>query len=333
MSAAPRRGRNPEPADVTVWVLARPDDPGLGVLDPPPPGARLVVGWDPESFDGAPAPDALLDCWAGPTRLAALLRRAPALRWVHSRSAGLDRVLVPELVASGAVLTNGRGVFSPALAEFALAALLFFAKDLRRLVESQRAQVWDPFEMRPLAGRTLGIVGYGDIGCAVAGRARALGMRILALRRRPELSRADPLVDEVLGEERLLELMARADDVVVATPLTQRTRALVGREAIAAMKPTAVLVNVGRGPVVDEPALVEALAAGRIRGAALDVFETEPLAPGHRLWTLPNVLVSPHCADHVPGWVEAAMRAFLGNLERFRRGEPLANLVDKARGY
>lgn len=321
------------PADVTVWVLARPDDAGLAVLDPPPPGVRLVIGWDPGAFDRAPAPDALLDCWAGPTRLAALLRRAPALRWVHSRSAGLDRVLVPELVAGGAVLSNGRGVFSPALAEFALAALLFFAKDLRRLVEAQRARRWDPFEMRPLAGRTLGIVGYGDIGRAVAERARALGMSVLALRRRPELSRADPLVAEVLGEERLLELMTRADDVVVATPLTERTRGLIGRDAIAAMKPTAVLVNVGRGPVIDEQALVDALAAGRIRGAALDVFETEPLAPDHRLWTLPNVLVSPHCADNVPGWVEAAMRAFLDNLERFRRGEPLANVVDKARGY
>ena len=187
--------------------------------------------------------------------------------------------------------------------------------------------------MQPLAGRTLGVVGYGDIGREVARRAHALGMRVVALRRRPELSAGDPLADELLGEDRLLELMARADDVVVATPLTPRTRGLVGRDAIAALKPTAVLVNVGRGPVVDEQALVEALAAGRIRGAALDVFETEPLPAGHPLWTLPNVLLSPHCADHVPGWVEAATRAFLDELERYRRGEPLRNVVDKTHGY
>ena len=176
-------------------------------------------------------------------------------------------------------------------------------------------------------------MGYGDIGRAVAERARALGLRVLALRRRPELSRGDPLVDEALGEERLLELMARSDDVVVATPLTPQTRGLVGRAAIAALPPTAVVVNVGRGPVIDETALVEALAASRLRGAALDVFETEPLPAGHPLWSLPNVLVSPHCADHVPGWIEAAMRAFLDELERFRRGEPLRNVVDKKRGY
>jgi phosphoglycerate dehydrogenase-like enzyme len=242
-------------------------------------------------------------------------------------------VLVPELVAGPAVLTNGRGVFSPALAEFALAALLFFAKDLRRLVESQREGRWDPFEMQALAGRTLGVVGFGDIGRAVAARARPLGMRVLALRRRPELSRQDPLVDEPLAVDQLPELMSRADDVVVAAPLTPQTAGLVGREAIAAMKPTAVLVNVGRGPTVDEAALVDALAGGRIRGAALDVFETEPLPPGHPLWRLPNVLLSPHCADHVPGWVEAAMRPFLDNLERFRRGQPLENVIDKARGY
>jgi phosphoglycerate dehydrogenase-like enzyme len=322
-----------DPRAVTVWVLAHPDDAGLRTLEPPPPGVRFVIGWEADAFDGAPAPDALLDCWAGAARLAAVLQHAPALPWVHSRSAGLDRVLVPELVSGPALLTNGRGVFGPALAEFAIAALLFFAKDLRRLVLAQRAGRWEPFDMQPLAGRTLGVVGYGDIGREVARRAHALGMRVVALRRRPELSAGDPLADELLGEEGLLELMARADDVVVATPLTPRTRGLVGRDAIAALKPTAVLVNVGRGPVVDEEALVEALAAGRIRGAALDVFETEPLPPAHPLWTLPNVLLSPHCADHVPGWIEAATRAFLDELERYRRGEPLRNVVDKTRGY
>ena len=316
-----------------VWVLARPGDSGLHVLEPPPEGVRFVVGWEPEAFDGAPDPDALLDCWAGPTRIVATLRRAPGLRWIHARSAGLDRVLVPEVVAHSAVLTNGRGAFSAALAEFALAALLFFAKDLRRLVAQQAAGAWEPFDMERLEGRTVGVVGYGDIGRAVASRLRPLGMEILALRRRPGLSADDPLVKETLPPERVVELMARADDVVVAAPLTPETQGLVGREAIAAMKRTAVLVNVGRGPVVDQTALVEALERGRIRGAALDVFETEPLPAGHALWRLPNVLFSPHCADHVPGWVDEAMGVFLRQLERFRRGEPLRDVVDKAAGY
>jgi phosphoglycerate dehydrogenase-like enzyme len=320
-------------APLVVWVLARPGDPGLRLLEPPTEGVRFVVGWEPEAFAGAPPPDALLDCWAGPTRIVAALRQAPGLRWIHARSAGLDRVLVPEVAAHPAVLTNGRGAFSPALAEFALAALLFFAKDLRRLVAQQAAGAWTAFDMERLEGRTVGIVGYGDIGRAVAARLRPLGVEILALRRRPDLSREDPLATEVLPPGRLLELMARADGVVVAAPLTPQTHRLVGRDAIAAMKAAAVLVNVGRGPVVDEPALVEALEHGRIRGAALDVFETEPLPAESPLWRLPNVLLSPHCADHVPGWVDEAMRVFLRHLERFRHGEVPSGVVDKTAGY
>jgi phosphoglycerate dehydrogenase-like enzyme len=318
---------------VVVWVLARPDDPGLRLLEPPPEGVRFVVGWEGAAFDGAPAPDAILDCWSGPTRLAAALRRAPGVRWIHARSAGLDGVLAPEVVAHPSVLTNGRGAFSPALAEFVLAALLFFLKDLRRLVRQQEAGAWEPFDMERLEGRAVGVVGYGDIGRAVATRLRPLGVRVLALRRRPERSEGDPLVSEVFPPERLVDMAAAADDLVVAAPLTPATRGLVGREAIAAMRPTGVLVNVGRGPVVDEAALVLALEARRLRGAALDVFETEPLPRESPLWRLPNVLLSPHCADHVPGWVDEAMRVFLRQLERFRRGEPLRDPVDKSAGY
>jgi phosphoglycerate dehydrogenase-like enzyme len=318
---------------VVVWVLARDGDPGLAVLDPPPARVRFVVGSDATAFEGAPPPDALLDCWSGPTRLAAVVRRAPGLRWLHARSAGVDRVIVPEVLDHPLVLTNGRGVFSPALAEFVLAALLFFAKDLPRLVRSQDAAIWDPYDMERLEGRKVGIVGYGDIGRAVAERLRPFGVRVLALRRRPHLAEKDPRVSEVLPPERLGELLARSDDVVVAAPLTPETHGLVGPAAFASMKPTTVLVNVGRGPVVDEAALVAALEQRRIRGAALDVFEREPLPSGHPLWRLPNVLLSPHCADHVPGWMQAATRLFLRNLDLFLRGEPLLNVVDKARGY
>jgi phosphoglycerate dehydrogenase-like enzyme len=320
-------------APVVVWVLARPDDPGLRLLEPPPAGVRFVVGWEPGAFDAAPPPHALLHCWAGPGRLVAALHRAPGLRWIHSRSAGLDGVLAPEVVAHPAVLTNGRGAFSPALGEWVLAALLHFLKDLRRLGRQQAQATWEPFDAERLAGRTAGIVGYGDIGREVAARLRPLGVRVVALRRRPELALGDPLVDETFAPGRLLDLVAAADDLVVALPLTPQTRGLVRREAIAAMKPGGVLVNVGRGPTVDEAALVRALEQGRIRGAALDVFETEPLPAGHPLWRLPNVLLSPHCADNVPGWVDGAMRVFLGQLERFRRGEPLRDPVDKAAGY
>jgi len=323
----------PVSRSVVVWVLAQPGDESLDVLDPAPEGVRLVVGAEPEEFDGAPHPDVVFDCWSGPRRVAGVLARAPDLPWFHARSAGLEGVLVAELVASPATVTNGRGAFSHSLAEFVLAALLFFVKDLRRLLKRQEEGTWDPEDMEMLHGRTLGIVGYGDIGRATAALVRPLGVKILALRRRPELSGDDPLVAEVLPPERLHELMARSDDVLVAAPLTPETRGLIDAEALAAMKSTAVLINVGRGPVVDEAALVAALEQGRIRGAALDVFETEPLPEGHPFWRLPNVLLSPHCADHVPGWVEDGTRVFLKNLQRFLRGEPLLNVVDKTRGY
>jgi phosphoglycerate dehydrogenase-like enzyme len=318
---------------VIVWVLARSADKGLPVLDEAEPGATFVVGSRPGDFDGQPEADAILACSNERSVVEPVFGRARKARWVHCRSAGLDTLLFPALVESSVVLTNGRGVFSRSLAEFVIGAVFFFTKDFRRLVESQHRGSWEPFEPADVAGRTLGIVGYGDIGRAIAERARPLGMRILALRRRPERSRRDPLVDEALPPEALMDLVGRADDVVVAMPLTPESRGFVGQAAIGAMKRTSVLINVGRGPVVQEAALVRALEEGRIRGAALDVFETEPLPAGHAFYRLKNVLLSPHCADNTPGWLDAAMRCFLHNLGRFRRGEDLENVVDKTLGY
>jgi phosphoglycerate dehydrogenase-like enzyme len=181
-----------------------------------------------------------------------------------------------------------------------------------------------------VSGQTMGIVGYGDIGRATAEIARALGMRVVALRRS---GAADPSVDEMFPASRLHDLMAASDAVVVTTPLTEETRGLIDAAALAAMKPTAILVNVGRGPVVQEAALVSALQRRAIRGAALDVFETEPLPPESPLWGLDDLLLSPHSADHTPGWLQNAMACFLANLRRFLAGEPLANVVDPRKGY
>jgi phosphoglycerate dehydrogenase-like enzyme len=224
-------------------------------------------------------------------------------------------------------------VFSRSLAEWVIGALLYFAKDFARLERNRQRGVWEVFEPDDLAGRTLGIVGYGDIGRAIAERGVRLGMRVLALRKRPALSEHDTWAAETLPASELVTLVERSDDVVVTLPLTEETRHFVGEAAIAAMKPTGVFLNVGRGPVVDEPALVRALRERRIRGAALDVFETEPLPDGSPLYGLDNLLLSPHCADNTPGWLQDAMRAFVRNLERFRRGEPLESVVDKTLGY
>jgi phosphoglycerate dehydrogenase-like enzyme len=318
---------------VTVWVVAPADDSGLGQLAHPPSGVSFVVGSRPEDFAAAPSPEVLLVCSVPRRVLEPIWALAPRLRWVHSRSAGLDGLLFPALVESAVPLTNARGVYSASLAEFVIAAVLFFAKDFRRMLRGQAAERWDPFDVEEIAGRTLLIVGYGDIGRAVAEKARALGMRVLALRRRPERSADDPFADEVRPLDDRLALLPRADYVVVAAPLVPESRGLLGAAELAVLKPSAVLINIGRGPVIDEGALVRALEQRRIRGAALDVFDQEPLPAGHPFYRLDNVLLSPHCADHTADWLEASMRFFLGNLERFRKGEPLQNAVDKARGY
>lgn len=314
-----------------ILVVSTPDDAALHVLQPPPAGERLAIGWDPAEL-GANAAEAeiLVACGAGRRQLEPLLPAAPKLRWIHSLSAGVDTLLFPALVESPVVVTNARGAYSRSLGEWAMAAVLYFAKDLRRLVRSQQRGVWDVLEPSWVRGATLGIVGYGDLGRASAQLAHALGMKVLAVRRSPA---PDPFCDEVLDADRLRDAIARSDYVLVTLPLTPETRHRVGAAEIAAMKPGAVLINIGRGPVVDEAPLIDALRAGRIRGAALDVFEQEPLPEGHAFYFLENVLLSAHCADHVPGWREDSMRVFLDNLALYRAGQPLRNVIDKKRGY
>jgi phosphoglycerate dehydrogenase-like enzyme len=319
----------------TVLVLANPTEPQLAMLEQLPPSTGIAVGNSRDAFVGA-APNAnVIYNWS---QSGALLREVflmcPHVQWVHTRSAGLDNILFPELVESAVPLTNGTGVFSPSLGEFALAAILFFAKDLRRMVRNQEAGRWEQFDIVEITGQTVGIVGYGDIGRAVATRVKAMGMRVLAVKRSgPLLYNVDPLVSRIYKPDALKEMLALCDYVVVAAPLTPETRGMIGDAAFNAMKPEAVVINIGRGPVIDEAAMVRALANGRIKGAALDVFDNEPLPEGHPFYSLPNVLLSPHCADHTPDWMDRAMQFFIDQFERFRKGEPLMNVVDKARGY
>lgn len=318
---------------LTVWVLAHADDPGLRPLDPAPEGVRFVTGLDLEAFRGEPPPEVVFDCGVGRKLLEPVLQAHPDTRWIHSRYAGLETLLFQALVESPVPLTNGKGSFSRSLAEFVVAGLLYFAKDLPRMRRNQAAHDWAVFDVEELHGRTLGIVGYGDIGRAIAERAKPFGMRILGLRRRAEPGLRDDLADEVWPLAQLRDLMAECDDVAVALPLTPETRRLIGEEDIRALKPTAVFANVGRGAVVDEGALVRALQERRIKGAVLDVFEAEPLPKESPLWGLDNVLLSPHTADHTRTWLVDASALFLRNLDRFRRGEPLLNRVDKRQGY
>lgn len=319
----------------TILVLGEPDVSQRAMLEKLRPEAVVFVGDSAKSFGQAVADADVLFNWSGsPALFRETFLLCPSLRWVHSRSAGLDKSLFHELAESSVVLTNGSGVFSASLGEFALAAILYFAKDFRRMIRNQKGGVWEAFDVLPVAGYTVGIVGYGDIGRAVAARARALGMSVLALKRHVSPGgQGHALVDEVFGPGRRIEMLARCDYVVVAAPLTAETNGMIGEAEFAAMKPTVVVINVGRGPVIDEGALVKALAEGRIKGAALDVFDEEPLPGGHPFYKFENVLLSPHCADHTPEWHNDAMRFFMDQYKRFRKGEPLLNVVDKKLGY
>ena len=319
---------------INLLVLGTPGARHLQRLDELRPVANLVIGDHLEALrDAAPQADVILNAGLEGDLLQRIFPLATRLRWLHSMSTGVEHVLAPQVVASPVPLTNARGVFRTVLAEFVMAACFFFAKDLRRLVRSQDAGVWDQFDVEEIRGRVLGVVGYGEIGRACAELAHGFGMRVVAARRRPALAGGDPLLDAIYPPDRLREMLASCDYVSVSTPQTPATRNLIGEPELRAMKPTAVLINVGRGTVVDEAALIRALEENWIRGAALDVFGEEPLPCGHPFYRLQNVLLSPHSADHTSDWKERSIDCFVKNFHRFVKGEPLENLVDKQAGY
>jgi phosphoglycerate dehydrogenase-like enzyme len=296
-------------------------------------GLPHIVGQEPQAFAGAVDGPVVIFAWSAPKKLLHdVFTMCKQVLWVHSRSAGLDKVLFPELVSSPVPLTNGSGVFSQSLGEFALAAILYFAKDLRRMIRNQAAGIWEQFDVDEISHQTVGIVGYGDIGRAVAKRVHPMGMTVLAHKRHPPQEH-DPLIDEFYASADLLKMLLRCDYIVVCLPLTPETHHMIGDAEFAAMKPNAVIINVGRGPVIDEQAMVRALTANRIKGAGLDVFEHEPLAPGDPMYRLENVLLSPHTADHTADWLNEAMQFFMDQYHRFSNGEPLQNVVDKSLGY
>lgn len=260
------------------------------------------------------------------------------LRWVHSGAAGVGSALYPEMREADVVLTNSAGIHAEPMAETALAMILHFARGLDLALAAQARRDWGKaaFEaadtpVREISGATLGVVGYGGIGAALGRRAVALGMRVLGWKRTP--AEAPPGVELHTGPRGLEELLAASDYLVLTVPQTEETRGLLGAEQLRRMRPEAVLVNLARGGVVDEPALVDALRGGRLRGAALDVFAREPLPESSPLWALPSVLITPHVSATSRRYWEREVALIEENVRRYRAGEPLRNLVDKAAGY
>jgi phosphoglycerate dehydrogenase-like enzyme len=321
--------------DSRLLLLTAPGDTNIPFLSELRQTATTLIGDSPQDFASATNNAEVIFNWSGSlTLLRDVFLMSHRLLWIHSRSAGLEQTLFPELMESEVILTNGSGVFSPSLGEFAVAAILYFAKDFRRMIRNQMAGVWKQFDVTMISGQTLGIVGYGSIGRAVATRARALEMKVLGLKRHiSRQSDGDSLIDHVYEPDQRLEMLSRCDYVVVTLPLTEQTRGLIAAREFAVLKKNAVVINIGRGQTIDEQAMINALSENRIRGAALDVFDKEPLPTGHPFYSMENVLLSPHCGDHTPDWLDNSMRFFLAQLERFRRGEPLSNVIDKRSGY
>jgi phosphoglycerate dehydrogenase-like enzyme len=251
---------------------------------------------------------------------------APDLRWVQAIGAGTDHFHGAQL-GPDVVITNAAGVAAVPIAEFVVGQLLAIWKRFDELADQQRRHVWKPAYGRQVSGLTLGLVGLGAIGTAVAERARALGMRVLAARRRPGAEDRPPVVDELVGPERLHEVLSRVDAVVVCAPATPDTHDLFDAAAFAAMRPGAVFCNVARGSLVDEAALLDSLRSGHLGAAVLDVTQQEPLPADSPLWDTPNLRLSPHSSASLDHYVESVFELFADNLDRYVRGDPLRNVV------
>lgn len=247
------------------------------------------------------------------------------LRWIHSSGTGVDALLTQEIVDSGVTVTISRGICEGAVAEWVLAVLLLMAKDLRTTIELQRQRRWVHRESEPLIGRSVALLGTGHVGKAIAAILRAVGLEVTPFGR---TARVDESLGPICSLEELDDELPRMDDVVLALPLTSATRGIIGADRLARMRPGSRLVNVGRGQLVDEQALVAALERGHLGGAALDVFHDEPLHPEHPFWAMSNVLVSPHMSGDLVGWRDDVVRLLVENLARWRAGVPLEHVAD-----
>jgi phosphoglycerate dehydrogenase-like enzyme len=262
-----------------------------------------------------------------------LVKRAPHLRWVQTMSAGVESILSPDMVNSQIALTNVSGIHTIQINELVFSLIMAFAKQIPHCLENQKQKKWERFAPVILQGKTLGVVGLGNIGTGIARTAKHLGMRVLATRRSIKEAARTRYVDTVYPASQLDRLLKESDFVVLALPHTASTDKIIGEKEFALMKPSAFLVNIGRGKTVDEEALVRALKEKRIAGAGLDTFAVEPLPPGSPLWEMPGVIITPHIAGSAGDYMLKATDIFCENLQRYLSGRRLINVVNKKQGY
>lgn len=290
--------------------------------------ANEIVAWsDPAAFRAGIGHVEILVTESPPAGEWANARR---LRWIQTLGAGVDGLLPAPDLAENVVITSARGVFAAEVAEHAVMCLLALQRNLPAHVENRVRRAWRPFASGSLAGRSAGVLGLGEIGRRVAALCSALGMRVRGVRRSPRPMEG---VEEVVGADELERVLRASEHLIVTLPLTAETKGLLGREALSLLPARAFLIHVGRGGVVDESALLDALSTGHLGGAAIDVFEQEPLPPDSPFWTAPNTIVTPHVAGSGLRYVERVAELVLANLARLERGEPLAPQVDRRAGY
>ncbi len=354
-TAGPGRGPGGTPAAIALSPIlsARYRSRDLERIRAAAPGARLVT----VSVDGlADGPlddvEVMLRGWLNSDAFDRLLVRAPNLAWVHSATSGVEGALTPAALERGVVVTNARGVFSRPIAEYVLMMILSVSRRLPQLLELQQERTWQPLEGAELRDVTVGIVGLGSIGRAVGALATAFGCRVVAVRRRPgavggeppseasgseeeraERSFGEAMLDRVGGPETLPELLGESDFIVLAAPLTPETEGMIDDATLAQVKPGAWLINVARGRLIDERALLRALREGPLGGAVLDTFRDEPLPPTSPFYDLDNVIVTPHTAWSSGRVLDRSVELFCDNLRRFAAGKPLLNVVDPTAGY
>lgn len=311
-----------------ILVINKLADRHIAAIESAAPGSTVIMSDRSDAGRHIDTAD-ILATW-GAVELQPQFAQAARLRWVHALSAGVEKLLFPEMLNSPVILTNSRGIHGIPMSEHVLSLILAFSRGLPSFIRQQQQKLWQRVPLEEIYEKTIGIIGLGSIGREIAKRAKALGMKVAAVKRQQT---AELFVDQLYPPEELDSVLAIADFVVVALPLTVQTEQLFTTERFKQMKPSAYFINVSRGAVVNEEDLTDALRQGVIRGAALDVFDQEPLPETSELWSLPNVLITPHIAAISPCYLDRAIKLFCENLTRFVRDEELLNIIDKQKGY
>ncbi|MBW7472717.1 D-2-hydroxyacid dehydrogenase [Marinobacter sp. F4218] len=321
-----------QPSKPVVTVLTAPGEPEPPGMDALRTRAEVRFACDEQTLrDTLPGTDIMMVTDFRTEALEAAWPSADKLQWIHATSAGVDALMFPALIKGDVVVTNARGIFDRTIAEYVLCTILMFAKDFPGSIRLQMKHQWKHRDTERAEGKQVLVVGAGSIGRQIGRLVAAAGLKPHGIARTPRHD--DPDFVKVHGNDELFEQLSHADFVVIAAPLTPQTEGLFDEKAFKAMKNTARLINIGRGPIVKTDDLITALQNGEIAGAGLDVFEEEPLPEGHPLWDMENVTMTAHMAGDFIGWKRALTDQFLENFDRWHKGEDLFNFVDKELGY